>query len=524
MAADDSNAQGDPEEMNISREIRRLPARLQNRFVRISRRAKVPIDPEWQKPENWSTLDEILTWIGEGGNYGIALGSGLIGIDTDRPELAETIFKRFPKTFTVRTPGGEGHYHFIYRSNLRKTLVIPDPDDPQKIAGHIQGEGKQVVGPGSIHPNGRIYEVMDGRDPVYVSEDQIHEALWDWIQGEEEEKKSIEAAKFEEKFADIKIVSVVDVSGLKRHGDEYWGCHPIHGSTGGKNFWVNVKKNVWHCFRHGSGGGPLSWLAVREGIIRCEEAKKGKLRGELFKTVLRRAGALGFNIPEFENKKIYGHVSQYFVKDRFIAKWVADEIMTRHHFLTLNDTEEILVYEAGIYTRRGTVVIKEEAQKILGEEATTHRVNEVIAHIQRMTYASRDIFNQPLNLIPVKNGVLDILTLELNPHSPETHFLAKVPVEWDVNATCPAVEKFLLEVLRGEDIPVIKEAIGYTLYRDYRIQKAFMFLGEGANGKSTLLLVIAHLLGEENISSRSLQELSSDRFAAADLYGKLANL
>ncbi|MFQ6077391.1 MAG: phage/plasmid primase, P4 family, partial [Candidatus Bathyarchaeia archaeon] len=61
-------------------------------------------------------------------------------------------------------------------------------------------------------------------------------------------------------------------------------------------------------------------------------------------------------------------------------------------------------------------------------------------------------------------------------------------------------------------------------YRDYRIQKAFIFLGGGANGKSTLINLIGYLLGEENISSRSLQDLHNDRFAAADLYGKLANL
>jgi hypothetical protein len=31
-------------------------------------------------------------------------------------------------------------------------------------------------------------------------------------------------------------------------------------------------------------------------------------------------------------------------------------------------------------------------------------------------------------------------------------------------------------------------------------------------------------LGSENVSHASLQELSDDRFAAADMYGKLANI
>ena len=39
-----------------------------------------------------------------------------------------------------------------------------------------------------------------------------------------------------------------------------------------------------------------------------------------------------------------------------------------------------------------------------------------------------------------------------------------------------------------------------------------------------LLKLYGHLLGKANISHHTLQELSEDRFAAAELYGKLANI
>jgi len=51
-----------------------------------------------------------------------------------------------------------------------------------------------------------------------------------------------------------------------------------------------------------------------------------------------------------------------------------------------------------------------------------------------------------------------------------------------------------------------------------------MLIGEGANGKSTLLSLIEKFLGSENVSHTSLQALCNNRFSTAELYGKLANI
>lgn len=50
-----------------------------------------------------------------------------------------------------------------------------------------------------------------------------------------------------------------------------------------------------------------------------------------------------------------------------------------------------------------------------------------------------------------------------------------------------------------------------------------MLFGDGANGKGVLIKLIEALLSQTNCSHRSLQDLDKNRFAAADLYGKLAN-
>src|SRR5215469_6336091 len=51
-----------------------------------------------------------------------------------------------------------------------------------------------------------------------------------------------------------------------------------------------------------------------------------------------------------------------------------------------------------------------------------------------------------------------------------------------------------------------------------------LFGRTGSNGKGVLLSIIEALLGNSNCSHRSLQDLDTNRFAIADLYGKYANI
>ena len=82
----------------------------------------------------------------------------------------------------------------------------------------------------------------------------------------------------------------------------------------------------------------------------------------------------------------------------------------------------------------------------------------------------------------------------------------------------------MAELLPREVIPIIHEIAGLCLYSGNPMRKAFMFLGAGRNGKSTVLNLIRALLGKGNCSAVSIQTLSENRFAPADLFGKLANI
>lgn len=205
------------------------------------------------------------------------------------------------------------------------------------------------------------------------------------------------------------------------------------------------------------------------------------------------------------------------------AKWLTDE--SGCAFATLSDTEEVMWYDDGVYRYGGEVIIKETVESMLdGVKITKKAVNEVIGHIQRSTYVKRDEFDRDKRIVNLRNGLFDTRTFELNPHTPKYLSTVQIPVAYDTDAECPAIDQFLSDVLDDEDIKVIKEWCGYILEPDYWIQSILMLLGEGANGKSTLLGILAAFIGKQNCANESPHNLMNNRFRLANLHGKLANI
>ncbi len=217
----------------------------------------------------------------------------------------------------------------------------------------------------------------------------------------------------------------------------------------------------------------------------------------------------------------------YFTQDdhpKFVPMWMAEEIQKDYDFATHKESEEIYVYENGIYKPYGKTKIKEETQKRLGRYSKNHYINETVERIRIDNYIPEEKFNNPDNKIVVENGVLDLETKELEDHTPEYIHITKIPWEYNPDADCPKIEKFISEIVEDEDVKIIQEMFGYCLLKDYPIAEGFMLLGQGANGKSTLLNLLEKFLGEENVASPALQEILNNRFAKIDLFGKLANI
>lgn len=202
---------------------------------------------------------------------------------------------------------------------------------------------------------------------------------------------------------------------------------------------------------------------------------------------------------------------------------IIENIMNKYHFVSLSDTKEILYYENGIYVRGGEGIIEVEAENQYSE-ISSYQVNEIKNHIRRRTMKDRDEFDADPNIINLKNCLFDLAKFEPIPHSPEHLSRIQLPVNYDQEAQCPNILNYFRTTLDRKYVKTALALVSCALTGTNEHQVMGLLAGSGNNGKSVFLNLNRALIGWENTSSVSPQELESDRFAVADLYGKLLNI
>jgi putative DNA primase/helicase len=182
--------------------------------------------------------------------------------------------------------------------------------------------------------------------------------------------------------------------------------------------------------------------------------------------------------------------------------------------------QQFYVFLDGCY-KPGERHLQQQIVELLGHGWSKRKAEEITAFLQ---ITSPELWARPpLGVVNVSNGLLDVETRELGPHTPDHLSPVQVAAAYDPAAACPSVDDFL-ESTVPDLIGLFMEIVGYLLIPDNRQQKAIMLKGQGGTGKTTALEVLSALLGHENVSTVDLHRLEEDRFATADLYGVLANI
>jgi putative DNA primase/helicase len=223
---------------------------------------------------------------------------------------------------------------------------------------------------------------------------------------------------------------------------------------------------------------------------------------------------------------IYSKIVRYKKADdtKDVAYLLSQTIKGEYTFLTLNDTREVLQYDNGRYVYNGERTIEIECSRLI-PNVMTPIVKETIEMIRRTTPVDRKLFDKDIEWLSLQNCMVNLRTAETKPHSPSFLTLVQLPVKYDSEADWPANRRFLEEILPAEiDRLTLIDYSSYCLWRDFPIHKSLMEVGSGRNGKGTWNRVLAALLGQENVSAVTLHDLDANRFMAANLYGKLANI
>jgi len=217
---------------------------------------------------------------------------------------------------------------------------------------------------------------------------------------------------------------------------------------------------------------------------------------------------------------------------------VSDELQRKNTFITIRKTEEILLYNGKIYDNLQAETIIKEQTEILIPNCTSHDRHEVINKIKAQTYSELEKFDTDPNLITIENGILNLETLEVKPHTPEHLSRVLLPVEYhkpehddiEENLKNTLFWKYLKNSFtinnkfREDDFNTVLEIIASPIIKRHVDEKAIMFLGGGENGKSVCLAYIESIIGKDNVSHIALQDIAEDKFMRANLVGKSANI
>lgn len=113
----------------------------------------------------------------------------------------------------------------------------------------------------------------------------------------------------------------------------------------------------------------------------------------------------------------------------------------------------------------------------------------------------------------------------LIPHTPEWFSTTILDYDYDPQATCPSWEEAVKLYMEGDEerVQLIQEFFGYIFLPAPNLQKWMLWVGEGGNGKSTAINVLREVVGRENCSEESLQQLA-ERDSPYETLGALVNI
>lgn len=130
------------------------------------------------------------------------------------------------------------------------------------------------------------------------------------------------------------------------------------------------------------------------------------------------------------------------------------------------------------------------------------------------------------NIINFENGILNIETEEMLPHSPEYKCTIQIPCNYTPNlplAKAPVTMDYLRDLTNGniDDLYTLGEFIGAVIsnVKGSRFKKLLILVGPGDTGKSKIRELVEFLVGKENCHTVSINQMTS-KFGLSGIYGK----
>lgn len=515
-------------------------------------RGKVPFLDNWQGLPR-APLEQVLEWAAAG-NLGIRCGSasfgGLVVVDVEKDAAGDAFSGLgLPPTVSVRT--GSGGFHHYYRTGT----IIKNSTAKLAPKVDVKAEGGQVVFVGSIHPDtGQPYEFINGSETL-----EIAELPPEFIEAHAKHLRK----DYKPPLPPMPAAAAPPKSTYAKAALES-ECKAVAGAVEGtRNDTLNTA-----AFKLGQlvAAGALTYDETEGALLSAAFScglPEHEARGAI-KSGLTAGGRSPRQLPESvtnppqrrqpkdedapeRQEGFKDNPPPLYDEDHAVRFFLAENrriVFYRDIFYRYDGKCYIPQTDAELRARlAGFITGPEDRRKIWNvfaknglEEKTVKPVPTFLNQCLELIRGYGIINYRPdvpfwittsapaTNHLALNNGILNLDTYELLPHTPDCFTLAALEFDYKPDAACPRFVKFLDEICQGDEqkICALQEVFGYCLQSSQDGQKIFIFCGEGKNGKTVTANVLKALIGPNNCSAVPLETLHTPHATSA-MVGKMLN-
>lgn len=244
---------------------------------------------------------------------------------------------------------------------------------------------------------------------------------------------------------------------------------------------------------------------------------------------------ISHNMNEEEQQKIQeafvGALKDRKEKDKQRFATYEREILSRYPYIRKNPIGIVYNYKDGVYKEisdqdLASIFFNGLYEDMLWNYRTSKNVSD---KIKCLISIIPDLNITPDNgyTLNLKNGLLNIYTRELRPHTPDFVSLIQSPVSYDPDAKCPVWDSCIEAWMAGDEekekTMLLQQFSGYCLSSSMLYDRALFLVGDGGNGKSTFVDTISMVIGRDAVSHIDLESLYGT-FGMAGLIGKRLNV
>lgn len=418
------------------------------------------------------------------GNKNAAVGvitgkiSNLLVLDIDNKngsngsktlEKLENEYGRLPETFKVKTPSGGYHYYFNYNDcGLTTDANVRDGVD-------YRGEGGYVVSPNSLTKAG-LYEVVYDTEVVDAPEWLVEILRGDKSKRSKKEKRSSTNTQVEVGGRNNYLTSA---AGRK------WNEGVSYDELLHYLLDLNASFPVPLCEKEvESIAQSVSRYPRFDFSICTNEQDFSDYIADKFSEGIKYVPAIGFHLAD----------NEIWVQDKeglSIQQCIKDVVKNACEVL------DAIADRAQTEKQRGT--IKALQQRIKRRAFQNNSIEMIKSHPDILLPIKKmDFYCQ---MIGMENGVFDLDNREIIKNGRDKFVSKTLNAEYDPNASSPVFDAFIERLFPElDERSYVMKALAYALSGEADLHQFFIMVGSGANGKSTLMELMACIFGTYSVA------------------------